>query len=78
MLLSPLSHTSVVVNKIKGTKSDHSEWDDQSRFDAEKDKTQFRQYEEACERVKNFYREQHGRHAPRSLRFVDPDALLRS
>ncbi|KAF2100276.1 inositol oxygenase [Rhizodiscina lignyota] len=31
----------------------------QSEFDAEKDKTQFRQYEEACDRVKNFYREQH-------------------
>jgi len=32
---------------------------EQSEFDAEKDKTQFRQYEEACDRVKNFYREQH-------------------
>jgi inositol oxygenase len=31
----------------------------QSQFDAEKDKTQFRQYEEACDRVKKFYREQH-------------------
>jgi len=30
-----------------------------SEFDANKDKTQFRQYEEACDRVKNFYREQH-------------------
>jgi inositol oxygenase len=27
--------------------------------DSEKDKTQFRQYDEACERVKNLYREQH-------------------
>lgn len=32
---------------------------EQSQFDADKDKTQFRQYEEACDRVKNFYREQH-------------------
>ena len=32
---------------------------EKSQFDAEKDKTQFRQYEEACDRVKNFYREQH-------------------
>ncbi|KAF2090282.1 DUF706-domain-containing protein [Saccharata proteae CBS 121410] len=32
---------------------------DKSQFDAEKDKTQFRQYEDACDRVKNFYREQH-------------------
>ncbi|KAJ7144198.1 myo-inositol oxygenase [Mycena epipterygia] len=34
-------------------------WDEGSKFDAEKDKTQFRQYEEACDRVKNFYKEQH-------------------
>jgi inositol oxygenase len=32
---------------------------EQSQFDADKNKTQFRQYEEACDRVKNFYREQH-------------------
>jgi len=30
-----------------------------SEFDADKDKTQFRNYEEACDRVKNFYKEQH-------------------
>jgi inositol oxygenase len=30
-----------------------------SQFDVEKDKTQFRQYEDACDRVKNFYQEQH-------------------
>ncbi|KAJ7097001.1 DUF706-domain-containing protein [Mycena crocata] len=34
-------------------------WDGSSQFDAEKDKTQFRQYEAACDRVKNFYKEQH-------------------
>ena len=33
----------------------------QSQFDAEKDKTQFRQYEDACDRVKNFYLEQHSK-----------------
>ncbi|KAI7249720.1 DUF706-domain-containing protein, partial [Hortaea werneckii] len=32
---------------------------EKSQFDSEKDKTQFRQYEDACDRVKNFYREQH-------------------
>lgn len=32
----------------------------ESAFDAEKDKTQFRQYEDACDRVKTFYKEQHG------------------
>ncbi|KAI4127492.1 MAG: hypothetical protein LQ347_004580 [Umbilicaria vellea] len=32
---------------------------EQAAFHAEKDKTQFRQYEAACDRVKNFYRERH-------------------
>ncbi|RMD42839.1 hypothetical protein DV735_g2280, partial [Chaetothyriales sp. CBS 134920] len=36
-----------------------SEMYEESKFDADKDKAQFRQYEEACDRVKNFYREQH-------------------
>jgi inositol oxygenase len=35
-------------------------WNDQSEFDAAKDKAQFRQYEDACDRVKGFYKEQHG------------------
>src|SRR6266576_3775651 len=30
-----------------------------SQFDLDKDKAQFRQYEEACDRVKSFYHEQH-------------------
>lgn len=30
-------------------------YDEESKFDSEKDKTGFRQYEEACDRVKNFY-----------------------
>ncbi|KAF8268104.1 myo-inositol oxygenase [Lactarius quietus] len=34
-------------------------WDDESDFDAEKDKARFRQYDDACDRVKNFYKEQH-------------------
>lgn len=45
-----------VVNKLKAAR----EWDDASNFDAGKDKTQFRQYEDACDRVKTFYKEQHG------------------
>jgi hypothetical protein len=36
-------------------------WDDESDFDAKKDKAQFRQYEDACDRVKKFYKEQHGK-----------------
>ncbi|KAK4944507.1 hypothetical protein LTR10_016181 [Elasticomyces elasticus] len=39
--------------------SEEEQDDGHSRFDAEKDKTQFRQYENACDRVKNFYKEQH-------------------
>ncbi|KAG2142337.1 DUF706-domain-containing protein [Suillus clintonianus] len=34
-------------------------WDSQSEFDSTKDKETFRQYETACDRVKNFYKEQH-------------------
>ncbi|KAJ5739283.1 hypothetical protein N7533_012067 [Penicillium manginii] len=34
---------------------------DESEFDKEKDKTNFRQYEDACDRVKNFYKEQHSK-----------------
>ncbi|KAJ6103688.1 Inositol oxygenase [Penicillium sp. IBT 16267x] len=32
---------------------------EESEFDKEKDKSGFRQYEDACDRVKNFYKEQH-------------------
>jgi inositol oxygenase len=35
-------------------------WNDKSDFGEDVDKSQFRQYESACDRVKNFYREQHG------------------
>lgn len=45
------------VNYIKGKQA--ALYDAQSQFDSSKDKTQFRQYDEACERVKAFYREQH-------------------
>ncbi|KIK05116.1 hypothetical protein K443DRAFT_91868 [Laccaria amethystina LaAM-08-1] len=42
------------VNIIKGKL-----WNDQSEFDEAKDKSQFRDYEAACDRVKDFYKEQH-------------------
>ncbi|KAH7887195.1 DUF706-domain-containing protein [Phlebopus sp. FC_14] len=42
------------VNVLKGKL-----WDSESEFDASKDKTAFRQYENACDRVKAFYKEQH-------------------
>lgn len=41
------------VNILKGNKE--VDFAAESQFDAEKDKTGFRQYEEACDRVKNFY-----------------------
>ena len=39
------------VNQIKGG----DDYDQVSKFDAGKDKDGFRRYEEACDRVKNFY-----------------------
>ena len=47
------------VNVVKGKL-----WNSRSEFDQEKDRTQFRKYEEACERVKKFYKEQHGMSSP--------------
>ncbi|KAI2778526.1 DUF706-domain-containing protein [Daldinia loculata] len=47
------------VNVLKG--QNQAKFDDKSQFDSAKDKTQFRQYEEACDRVQNFYREQHAK-----------------
>jgi inositol oxygenase len=44
------------VNVFKGAEASKLE---ASKFDADKDKSKFRQYEDACDRVKNFYREQH-------------------
>ena len=52
------------VNKLKGQQSQNPKWDDESKFDASKDKTNFRKYEDACDRVKNFYKEQHGDSLP--------------
>ncbi|KAI5791824.1 inositol oxygenase [Geopyxis carbonaria] len=48
------------VNVLKNAvQAKNNNFDEASAFDAEKDKTQFRQYLEATDRVKNFYREQH-------------------
>jgi inositol oxygenase len=41
------------VNKLKG--KEEIAFDADSKFDAEHDKGNFRRYEEACDRVKNFY-----------------------
>ncbi|KAL1678035.1 myo-inositol oxygenase [Schizophyllum commune] len=53
-----LEETSDAVDEVNKLKS-AVQWDTKANFDSEKDKTQFRRYEEACARVKNFYKEQH-------------------
>ncbi|KAG7444623.1 DUF706-domain-containing protein [Guyanagaster necrorhizus] len=45
------------VNILKGKAP--AVWDNKSEFDENMDKTRFRQYEDACDRVKTFYKEQH-------------------
>ncbi|KAI0207009.1 DUF706-domain-containing protein [Astrocystis sublimbata] len=47
------------VNVLKDQLRKQQAWNTQSKFDAEKNKNQFRQYEDACDRVKGFYKEQH-------------------
>ncbi|KAI3322390.1 DUF706-domain-containing protein [Xylariaceae sp. AK1471] len=47
------------VNMLKDQLKQQQKWDSKSKFDNEKDKTQFRKYEDACDRVRNFYKEQH-------------------
>ncbi|KAF5356795.1 hypothetical protein D9756_006765 [Leucocoprinus leucothites] len=44
----------LLLNVLKGKL-----WSNKSEFDETKDKSTFRDYEGACDRVKNFYREQH-------------------
>ncbi|KAI8624954.1 DUF706-domain-containing protein [Xylariaceae sp. FL1651] len=53
-----LEETSDNIDKVNVLK-DQMKWDAKSKFDSEKDKSHFRQYEDACDRVKNFYKEQH-------------------
>ena len=55
----PIANPRVSVNVIKGKL-----WNERSEFDETKDKTQFRDYESACDRVKAFYKEQHGMSTP--------------
>ncbi|KAK7041443.1 hypothetical protein VNI00_009309 [Paramarasmius palmivorus] len=52
-----LDVTSDAIDEVNVLKS--KLWSAESEFDSEKDKTQFRDYDSACDRVKNFYREQH-------------------
>ncbi|CZR50927.1 probable inositol oxygenase [Phialocephala subalpina] len=59
LALEELSDDIDAVNVLKANMKKEKSMLEASEFDAEKDKTKFRQYEEACDRVKNFYREQH-------------------
>ena len=56
--LENLSDRIDAVNILKACLKEKDLYED-SQFDKEKDKSQFRQYEEACDHVKAFYREQH-------------------
>lgn len=47
------------LNIVKGQAKEDSDWATTSKFDEGKDKSQFRDYDGACDRVKNFYKEQH-------------------
>ncbi len=61
-LCDEIEHADIVADQaLKQQKSSQvaDEEEEASKFDAEKDKTQFRQYETASDRVKNFYKEQH-------------------
>ncbi|KAK7959560.1 inositol oxygenase [Apiospora aurea] len=67
-LLEETSDAIDAINVLKGQQAAPSTkeaaeaaatFNSKSEFDSSKDKTQFRQYEDACDRVKNFYREQH-------------------
>ncbi|EFY85660.1 hypothetical protein J3458_014528 [Metarhizium acridum] len=57
----PAAHDGQVLESLSDAIDDVNciKYDSEVKFDSEKDKSQFRQYEDACDRVKNFYREQH-------------------
>jgi len=52
-----LDATSDAIDEVNGLKG--CLWDEQSKFDETKHKKRFRDYDAACDRVKNFYKEQH-------------------
>jgi len=59
LALESLSDDIDAVNVLKDQMKNEKSMLEKSEFDAEKDKTKFRQYEDACDRVKAFYKEQH-------------------
>ena len=54
-----IDSVNILKAKLKGATLEEKDIYERSQFDADKDKTQFRKYEEACDRVKYFYRVQH-------------------
>ncbi|KEY71940.1 hypothetical protein S7711_07089 [Stachybotrys chartarum IBT 7711] len=58
-----LEETEDAIDTVNILKSNHladeSAYNEQPKFDEGKDKATFRQYQDACDRVKTFYREQH-------------------
>ena len=61
-----LTSSFLSVNVLKGKM-----WDDKPEFVESKDKSQFRDYDSACDRVKNFYKEQHGTFPSQKLKHSD-------
>lgn len=59
--LESLSDEIDAVNVLRASFNQEHRMTTPSTFDALKDKTQFRQYEAACDRVKAFYQEQHAK-----------------
>ncbi|KAK4038853.1 inositol oxygenase [Parachaetomium inaequale] len=60
--LEAISDAVDTVNVLRAmAATDGPAFDATSHFDAEKDKSKFRQYDDACDRVKNFYAEQHAK-----------------
>ncbi|KAL1839554.1 hypothetical protein VTJ49DRAFT_1417 [Mycothermus thermophilus] len=60
--LEAISDAVDAINVFKGrATAEESAFDNPSVFDADKDKTTFRRYNEACDRVKAFYAEQHAK-----------------
>ena len=58
VLTDPLLPTIRIVNVMKGEPP--LDWAAEVNVEATKDKAEFRNYDDACERVKAFYKEQHG------------------
>ncbi|KAJ9309591.1 hypothetical protein DTO217A2_881 [Paecilomyces variotii] len=69
-----------IVNALKTAQKTERDLYDESEFDRNKDKATFRQFEDACDRVKKFYAQQHTLQMPYYLELIDeyfPTKVLR-